>query len=298
MNNEQDFRDSEMLESPLPAAINATLAEPIPEDAIERVKARAKQLAQPTKTTFAPTIPADSQAWRVSRRVRWGVSVAAATMLLIAGTTLLIDRSANKAFAQVVEKMKAVNSVRLKMFTRFGKQPEVEGQMLFDGNHMRVEHHQGLLIQVADFDQKKLLVLDTKRKLAQSLELDANVAKELINNPIDQLRRAKSDDAVPLGEELLNGRRTQLYRLPKVDLLGIRGSGETLVWVPGPGLLMRFASDGRVLWQAEFAGTVLKTIGQNALLAVSPTNKLEIYDLKRMLRFPIDARFVSTAVAR
>ena len=73
---------------------------------------------------------------------------------------------------------------------------------------------------------------------------------------------------------------------------------ETLVWMPGPHLLRRFAADGRVLWQAEFAGTVLKTIGQNALLAVSPTNKLEIYDLKRMLRFPIDARFVSTAVAR
>ena len=67
MNNEQDFRDSEMLESPLPAAINATLAEPIPEDAIERVKARAKQLAKPAETRFARTSPADSQAWRVPR---------------------------------------------------------------------------------------------------------------------------------------------------------------------------------------------------------------------------------------
>ncbi len=260
MNNDQDFHDSEMLESPLSAAIEATLAEPIPEDAIERVKARAKQLAQPTKTTFAPTIPADSPAWRVSRRVRWGVSVAVAMMLLIAGTTLLIDRSANKAFAQVVEKLKSVNSVRLKMFTRFGKQPEVEGQVLFDGNHMRVEQFQGLLIQVADFDQKKLLVLDTKRKLAQSLELDANVAKELINNPIDQLRRAKSDDAVPLGEELLNGRRTQLYRLPKVDLLGIRGSVEALVWVDResnlPAKILIRDTDPKAATEIRFEGFV------------------------------------------
>lgn len=231
MNNEQDFRDSEFLESPLPAAIEATLAEPIPEDAIERVKARAKQLAQPGQATFAPTSPADSPAWRVSRRVRWGVSVAAAMTLLIAGTTLLIDRSANKAFAQVVEKMKGVNSVRLKMFTRFGKQPEVESQVMFDGNRMRVEQHQGPLIQVADFDQKKLLVLDPQRKLAQSLDLDAEVAKRFINNPVEQLRRVKSDDAVALGEEQLNGRRTQLYRLKKVDLLGIKGNDETLVWV-------------------------------------------------------------------
>lgn len=67
--------------------------------------------------------------------------------------------------------------------------------------------------------------------------------------------------------------------------LAISDTGETLVWIPGPRLLMRFAPDGRVLWQAEFDGVVLKMIGPNALLAASPTNKIELYDLKRMLRF-------------
>ena len=67
--------------------------------------------------------------------------------------------------------------------------------------------------------------------------------------------------------------------------LAISDSGETLVWIPGPGLLVRFATDGRVLWQATFDGTVLKVIGPNALLAVSPTNTIELYDLKRMVRF-------------
>ena len=67
--------------------------------------------------------------------------------------------------------------------------------------------------------------------------------------------------------------------------LAISSNGETLVWIPGPRLLKRIALDGRVTWQAEFDGTVLQMIGLDALLAVSPSNKIEIYDLKLMRRF-------------
>jgi hypothetical protein len=68
--------------------------------------------------------------------------------------------------------------------------------------------------------------------------------------------------------------------------LAISGSGETLVWVPGPDLLMRFAPDGRALWQASLVGAVvLKMIGPDAMLVATPTNRIEIYDLDRMLRF-------------
>ncbi|HUG05585.1 MAG TPA: hypothetical protein VMQ78_03510 [Candidatus Limnocylindria bacterium] len=80
--------------------------------------------------------------------------------------------------------------------------------------------------------------------------------------------------------------------------LAISDSGEALVWIPGPALLMRFAPDGRVLWQAEFEGTVLKMVGFDALIAASPASKIELYDLKRMLRFPIDARFAVAGVVR
>lgn len=72
--------------------------------------------------------------------------------------------------------------------------------------------------------------------------------------------------------------------------LAIASNGETLVWRPGTpteqrGMLLRLAHDGRVIWQAELVGTVLKMIGADALLAAAPTNKIELYDLKRMLRF-------------
>ncbi|MDP9281770.1 MAG: hypothetical protein M3P38_06715 [Chloroflexota bacterium] len=72
--------------------------------------------------------------------------------------------------------------------------------------------------------------------------------------------------------------------------LAIASNGETLVWRPGDssaqrGMLLRFAPDGRVLWQSELVGSVLKMIGPDAFLSVSPENKIELYDLKRMLRF-------------
>jgi hypothetical protein len=100
--------------------------------------------------------------------------------------------------------------------------------------------------------------------------------------------------------------RTVIVRGPQGDralsaghALAISDTGETLVWVPGAGL-MRFAPDGRVLWQATLPASVMKMIGPDALLGSSPSNRIEIYDLKRMLRFapttPINS--VVTGVAR
>lgn len=104
--------------------------------------------------------------------------------------------------------------------------------------------------------------------------------------------------------------RTVVVRGPRGEAahaghaLGIASDGETLIWRPGTpaeqrGLLLRIAPDGRVVWQAELVGTVVKTVGMDAVLAVSPTNKIELYDLKRMLRFtPSLNSFTVAAVAR
>lgn len=100
--------------------------------------------------------------------------------------------------------------------------------------------------------------------------------------------------------------RTVIVRGPQGDktltsghALSISNNGEALVWVPGAGL-MRFAPEGRVLWQATLSAAVMKMIGPDALLASSSSNKIEVYDLKRMLRFapatPIN--YVVAGVAR
>jgi hypothetical protein len=49
--------------------------------------------------------------------------------------------------------------------------------------------------------------------------------------------------------------------------------------------LMRFAPDGRVLWQASFPGEVLKVVGTDVLIGAPTSGNVELYDLRRMLRF-------------
>jgi outer membrane lipoprotein-sorting protein len=230
MNNQSHLHDFEDIEPPLDAAVQAVLAEPVPDEAVERVKTRAKQLE--IKPTLPPPRMQRSlrREWKHSRVILGSFAVAVALLIMATGVTLWLDRAANQAFAQVIERVKAAHSVRLLTSTRFGQQPEIDGQMHLEGNRLRWEQVRGLLVQVVDLDRKRAVFLDTQRMLAQEVDIDTEVAKAFAN-PIDQLRRAQSSDAVSIGAEILRGRRTLVYRLPKVDLLGMKGSGEMLVWV-------------------------------------------------------------------
>jgi hypothetical protein len=229
MNNEHYPRGFERLEPPLDTAVQATLAEPIPEDAIERVKARAKQLAKSSTSTLPPTLVSHQHRGKGLRVTRLSLTVAAALLLATTMAILILDRSAGRAFARVIENVRAASSVRFATLIRFGQQPEINGQMYLEDDRMRLEQFHGMLIQVGDFNRKRALFLDVRRKLAQEAEIDADVARRFAN-PIDQLRQAKSNDAEEIGQEILNGRRTHVYRLSKVDLLGMKGGAEMLVW--------------------------------------------------------------------
>ena len=228
MNDEHRPPDFEGLEPPLEATVKAALAGPIPEDAIERVKARARQLAA---TAISPSRTSGSyhRGWKASRSIIAGLTAVAALLAVVIGVYSLLNHSGGRAFAQMIEKVKASSSVRFTTATRFGKQPEINGVMYLEGNRMRMEQFDGTLIDVADFDRRLGLLLDMHGKTVQLIEIDADAARRFAN-PIDQLRRAKSDDAEQIGEEILKGRRTRVYRLRKADLFGITGA-EMLVWV-------------------------------------------------------------------
>ena len=158
---------------------------------------------------------------------------------MIGGLSLL-NYSGGRAFAQMIEKVKAASSVHFNTVWQFGKQREIPGVMYLEGNRMRFEQTVDgvVLVDIGDFDRKEALLLNMQGKQAQQIEVDANMARSY-NNPIDQLRLAKSDNAEQIGEELLKGRHTRVYRLRKVELLSIKkgfnkGNDETaemLVWV-------------------------------------------------------------------
>ena len=152
---------------------------------------RAKQLA----TKPAPMLPrphrSDPRKWKASRIALVGFAIAAAVLIMVTGATVWLDRSANRAFAQVIEKVKAAHTVRLSTATRFGQSPQIDGQMFLEGNCLRLEQAQGILVQVVDLDRKRAVFLDTRRKFAQEVNIDTEVARAFAN-PIDQLRSAQS----------------------------------------------------------------------------------------------------------
>lgn len=230
MNDEHPTDVFESLEPPLRAAVQAVLGEPLPDDAIERVKARARELAKPSTATRPQVDGVGKRRRNASRLVVGGLAAAAALVAAAIGVMLVVDGSGGRAFAEMVEKVKAVHSVRFATTTRFGRQPAIDGRMYLEGNRLRLEQFDGMLVQVGDLDRRQALFLDRHRKLAQPAEIDDDVAREFAN-PIDQLRNATSDDAEAIGQEILNRRRTQVYRLRKVDLLGFSGNAEMLVWV-------------------------------------------------------------------
>jgi hypothetical protein len=229
MSDEYRSSDFERLEPPLQAAVQAALAEPIPEDAVDRVKSRARQLAAVAAAT-SPVLGSRHRGRITSRPLIAALTAAAALLVMAAAALLLLNHSGTRAFAQMVEKVKAASSVQFTTSIRFGRRPAIDGVMYIEGNRIRLEQFDGMLIEVGDITRKQALSLDMLHKVARADRIGVDVAQGLAN-PIDQLRRAKSDDAKQIGEEILKGRRTRVYRLSKADLLDFKGFAEILVWI-------------------------------------------------------------------
>ncbi len=231
MNPENRFYDDDRFQPHLDVAIQTLNAEPLPDDAIERVKARAVKIANASPVRLPLTKPgANPGNWRISRRSFAGLAIAAMLLLAFAGAIQILNHSAGRAFAAVIEKVKAAGSASLTMSVRMGHRPETDGKMYLDGNRIRLEQFHGTLVMVTDLERNRVLVLDAPRKLAQLTDANADVVRGFAD-PLDQLRHAKSADAVSIGQEILDGHRTQVYRLNKVDLLGFKGNAQMLVWV-------------------------------------------------------------------
>ncbi len=122
------------LEPQLEAAVWAVLSEPLPADAIERVKSKARTLESEQVQVARPTPLAAT-----SNR-RWiQIAFLAACLMLVVGVTTMLSSTSN-AFAQVVERIKTAGSFRYKEFvylTSQEKPVEVEVLVSDDGRERR-----------------------------------------------------------------------------------------------------------------------------------------------------------------
>lgn len=223
MTEDHEFQNPDKLPVPLEAAVRSALAEPDLEEAIERVKARAKALNQTVPNPRPQTGPARSN---VSRLIRWVAGLAVMVVALVGGVAMLMHQSSTTLFAEVIEKVKAANTVQFRMTTRFGQQPEQTAKWYLDGQQFRIEHFDGRLVTVLS---GRAIQFDIERKRAEPLPATDRVPENV--NLIDQLRQVASGEAISIGEETLGSTRANVYRVPKVNILGIQGDAEMLVWV-------------------------------------------------------------------
>lgn len=168
--------------------------------------------------------------------LRW--SNIAALVVAMAGTAAVVmHRSASVALAQVVDKVAAADSVRFVLIYGSAVDEAKELQCVMQGTKARVQHPQGV-VMLADTDSMECLYLDTKNKAAGRFKLPERVAVELAMNPVEQLRQARSEDAKPLGNELIDGKNAALFRVSGVKLFGTESDkGEMRIWVDSASML-------------------------------------------------------------
>jgi outer membrane lipoprotein-sorting protein len=198
------------------------------------------------------------------RIARYGsVATAAAVLLALVVSFLVLDRNAPLAFGQVVENVKKAKSVSFTLKQKLTPESQsLEQKWFLLGDSIRMEipgtqeafhaEEGTILAAIGNLKEKKALQLDFVRKTAQWLDIEKNVPKQFAN-PIDRLRQLKDQDAKRVADEELDGRKTHVYELAKLDFFGGKGKieeGESAkVWVdPKSGLPVRIVIEG---WNAD-----------------------------------------------
>jgi hypothetical protein len=194
-----------------------------------------------------------------------GYSGAAAVFLMAVATWLMMDRGAPLAFADVVQNVKNAKSVtfvtKIPSIIRGSQRGVLQQKWYIQGDRFRMEiprEQEGvsppadmppvLLALVADPAKRDALQIDFYRKTVKHIKGDEKTWQEMtkgLANPIEQLRKLTAKDAERLGDETLDGRKVQVYRLKGTDLfMGVRLTGKDTakLWVdPKTGLPIRIA---------------------------------------------------------
>jgi outer membrane lipoprotein-sorting protein len=257
-NNEQPTRDL------LDQAVRALRDEPVPEGPPAQLVASTIEVLQ--RTMVSPEVLRLKQRRKLMIRIaRYGTLATAAAVLLALGVSFL--HPAPLAFGQVVENIKKAKSVsfitKMPTILRGSERGVLQQKFYIQGEHYRMEMPSAqegadipadappvLMAIIADSKQKKSLQLDFVHKTAQAIELNDKRWQQMARaNPIEELRQLKNGDAERIGEEEIDGRKTQVYRLKKgIVFMELRlGEDDTAkLWVdPKSGLPMRIRVDGQ-----------------------------------------------------
>ena len=139
----------------------------------------------------------------------------AAAVLMLALALWGLDRNAGLSFAQVVENVQNAKSVRFELKQKLGHQPEFKTQMALQGDLIRYEIPD-LLILTMNTKEKKGLELDVPVKVARVLDSAKEIPAKVFKNPIERLRNLKQeikDQVDRLPDENIDGNLCQVYQV-------------------------------------------------------------------------------------
>lgn len=238
MSDAMSYDDSAFVPSHIESAIQSVLLMPLPNDAIERVKSRAKRLANDHYIVQPRKAARKALLGRVFGNTIFSKAAAAVVLIVFATlATVIFNSAASVAFGDVIAKIQKARNVQFRTLVGFGSGMEHEGKMFLEGNSLRLEQFDRRVVEIVDVKSKRAICLNMHDKTAQPLDISDKFKKDdkkptaLELNPLEQVLAAKSKDAKLIGQELIKGRRTNIYRISRVNLLRIKGKLDMLVWV-------------------------------------------------------------------
>jgi outer membrane lipoprotein-sorting protein len=191
-------------------AASSTFAEPTPA-VVQQTLARLAA-AQSDKPNINNT-------WRIpTMRLMTKLAVAAAVAIVVGvlAWTGGGPWSAQPAFADVLQKVKQVHSVRFKSegtTTAPGATEPTTSVIttLIIGNRMRQEGSDGQFVNVVDFDSGQVLTLMTAQKRAIRMNMQNSPQQMKDQNLLEQFRNMPANAGKPIGKKEINGRMLDAY---------------------------------------------------------------------------------------
>lgn len=165
---------------------------------------------------------------RLVRYLRYGTAAAAAVLVLALAALPWFGGGAGSAFARTLDSVQRARSVVFDETERLGDQPEVATRNYLQGDHVRVEIAGGTNVLILDTGRRRGLMLVPPLKAARVLAAD-QIHGAGGQTPLDGLLALQGQRSVAAGEEVIDGRRTRVVRVPGGKWAG--AVGDWTVWI-------------------------------------------------------------------
>lgn len=159
-------------------------------------------------------------------------AIAAAAAIVLA-VSMMVSVPMRVAFGQVINNVRDADSVSF-LLTEGPADSGKHHKCLAEGRQCRVERSSGIVI-VCDLDSRQQLFIDPASKSAGVFELREGALAELGPGIVEQFRKLNSADAERIGEEKIDGKVTEVFRVRGKGLFGLDSTDsdklETKIWI-------------------------------------------------------------------